>query len=166
VLPLAKIALKAHALGDLEARDDSPLDLLAGLSGCFAGAGTPSWTDRGEKQIGRARRVPIEGGPVAFRESLWPVVSAQSGPLGSYRDISRYSQLRENTSATIGGFRRTLYEPLVMTWPFLRTVCQRNMLMYTMILLFAVWSFTSMRLVENPAQVAEFLRRLRANAMA
>ena len=36
VLPLAKVALEAHALGNLEARDDAPLDLLAGLSGRFA----------------------------------------------------------------------------------------------------------------------------------
>ena len=35
-LPLAKVALKAHAFGDLEYRDDTPLDLLAGLSGGFA----------------------------------------------------------------------------------------------------------------------------------
>ena len=35
VFPLAKLSLKAHALGDLEARDDTPLDLLAGLSGSF-----------------------------------------------------------------------------------------------------------------------------------
>ena len=37
VLPLAKIALKAHALGNLERRDHAPFDLLAGLSGSFAG---------------------------------------------------------------------------------------------------------------------------------
>ena len=37
VLPLAKFALEAHALGDLKRRDDTPLDLLAGLPGCFAG---------------------------------------------------------------------------------------------------------------------------------
>jgi hypothetical protein len=34
VLPLAKFALKGHALGDPEC-DDAPLDLLAGLSGQF-----------------------------------------------------------------------------------------------------------------------------------
>lgn len=28
-----RVALKAHALGDLEACDDTPLDLLAGLRG-------------------------------------------------------------------------------------------------------------------------------------
>jgi hypothetical protein len=33
---LTKFALEAHALGDLEACDDTPLDLLAGLSGGFA----------------------------------------------------------------------------------------------------------------------------------
>jgi len=32
VLPLAKLALEAHALGDLECRDHAPLDLLAGLA--------------------------------------------------------------------------------------------------------------------------------------
>ena len=36
VLPLAKLALEAHAFGDLEGRDDAPLDLLARLSGGFA----------------------------------------------------------------------------------------------------------------------------------
>jgi hypothetical protein len=36
VLPLAKVTLEAHALGDLEARDDTSLDLLAGLAGSFA----------------------------------------------------------------------------------------------------------------------------------
>jgi hypothetical protein len=30
-----KFALEADALGDLEARDDAPLDLLAGFSGSF-----------------------------------------------------------------------------------------------------------------------------------
>jgi hypothetical protein len=35
VFPLAEIALEAHALGDLKRRDDSSLDLLAGLSSCF-----------------------------------------------------------------------------------------------------------------------------------
>jgi hypothetical protein len=59
VLPLPEFALEAHALGDLEVPDDSPLDLLAGLSGCFAGP-PPSGPDRGEKQIDRVRRVPIE----------------------------------------------------------------------------------------------------------
>jgi hypothetical protein len=33
---LPKLTLEAHALGDLKARDDAPLDLLAGLSGSFA----------------------------------------------------------------------------------------------------------------------------------
>jgi hypothetical protein len=60
VLPLPKFALEAHALGDLEACDDAPLDLLAGFTSTFAD--TPSGTDRGERQIGRARRVPIEAG--------------------------------------------------------------------------------------------------------
>jgi hypothetical protein len=33
---LAKIALKAHALRNPEARDDAPLDLLPGLAGSLA----------------------------------------------------------------------------------------------------------------------------------
>ena len=33
VPPLAKVVLKAHALRDPEACDDTPLDLLAGLRG-------------------------------------------------------------------------------------------------------------------------------------
>jgi hypothetical protein len=36
VLPLAKFASKSHALRDLEARDDAPLDLLAGFPSSFA----------------------------------------------------------------------------------------------------------------------------------
>jgi hypothetical protein len=36
VLPLAKFTLKAHAFCNLEARDDTSLDLLARLSGSFA----------------------------------------------------------------------------------------------------------------------------------
>jgi hypothetical protein len=36
VLPLAKVALKAYALGHLKRRDDAPLDLLAGFSGALA----------------------------------------------------------------------------------------------------------------------------------
>jgi hypothetical protein len=43
----------------------------------------PSAPDIGERQIGRVRQVPIE---VAFRESPWPVGSAQSGPLSSWVD--------------------------------------------------------------------------------
>ena len=36
-LPLAKIALEAYALRDLECRDHASLDLLAGFACCFAG---------------------------------------------------------------------------------------------------------------------------------
>jgi hypothetical protein len=36
--PLAKVALEAHALRYLKARDGAPLDLLARLSGRFAGS--------------------------------------------------------------------------------------------------------------------------------
>jgi hypothetical protein len=36
VFRLAKLALEAKALGDSEARDDAPLDFLAGVSGSFA----------------------------------------------------------------------------------------------------------------------------------
>ena len=35
VLPLSKLALKAHTLRDPEARDDAPFDLLAGLASRF-----------------------------------------------------------------------------------------------------------------------------------
>jgi hypothetical protein len=35
VLPLAKVAVEAHALGDPKRRDDASLDLLAALSGSF-----------------------------------------------------------------------------------------------------------------------------------
>jgi hypothetical protein len=37
--------------------------------------GTPSGPDRGERPTDRVRRVAIEGGLAAFRESPWPVVS-------------------------------------------------------------------------------------------
>ena len=36
MLPLAKVALEAHAIGDLKLRDDTSLDLLAKLSCSFA----------------------------------------------------------------------------------------------------------------------------------
>jgi hypothetical protein len=74
VLPLAKFALKAHAFCNLEARDDTSLDLLARLSGSLHVRRYLSGPGRGEKRIGRARRVPIEIGQVAFRGSLWPAV--------------------------------------------------------------------------------------------
>jgi hypothetical protein len=104
VFPLAKLALEAHALRNLEARDHASLDLLAGLSGGFARSPVrpPPWTDKGEKQNGRARRVPIEVGRVAFRESPWPVVSDRLAPFGSLSS--------ENTFANMGGNRRTLYD--------------------------------------------------------
>jgi hypothetical protein len=37
VPPIGEFTLKAQALGDLEARDDAPLDLLAGFASSFAG---------------------------------------------------------------------------------------------------------------------------------
>jgi hypothetical protein len=37
VFPLAKVALEAHALGDLKCRDDAALDLLSTLACPFAG---------------------------------------------------------------------------------------------------------------------------------
>jgi hypothetical protein len=43
----------------------------------------------GEKQIGRARRVPIEVGPVAFQGSFSLPVSAQLGSLGLLRLVLR-----------------------------------------------------------------------------
>jgi hypothetical protein len=36
VFPLARIALEAHAFGNLKGRDEAPLDLLAALSGPIA----------------------------------------------------------------------------------------------------------------------------------
>jgi hypothetical protein len=50
-LPLAKLTLKAHALGDLECRDDTPLDLLAGLSGSFARSLPPGLIEVRNKSI-------------------------------------------------------------------------------------------------------------------
>jgi hypothetical protein len=51
----AKFALKNHAACDPGARNDTPFDLLAGLSGSFAGPPIFSPViDRGEQQIGRA----------------------------------------------------------------------------------------------------------------
>ena len=56
VLPLAKFALKAHALGDPEACDDAPLDSLAGLPGSLARSSVfPSRLIEVETN-GRARR--------------------------------------------------------------------------------------------------------------
>ena len=43
MLPLAKLAVEAHALSDPEACDHAPLDLLAGLSGSFFLAGLVSY---------------------------------------------------------------------------------------------------------------------------
>jgi hypothetical protein len=55
-LPVAKFALKANALGNLECRDDAPLDLLAGFPGSFAGSPVrpPGLIEVG-KQIGLFR---------------------------------------------------------------------------------------------------------------
>jgi hypothetical protein len=50
-----------------------------------------SGIDRGGKQIGRARRVSIEGGSVVFREPFSLPLSARSRPRGSYRDILRFT---------------------------------------------------------------------------
>ena len=48
VLPVAKLPLEAHALGDLKARDDAPLDFACRTSRLFRRpADTPSWTDKG-----------------------------------------------------------------------------------------------------------------------
>ncbi len=73
---MAKVSLESHVLGDLEARDDAPLDLLVGFACRLAGScDTLFGIDTGGKQIDRARRVPFEAGLAAFRESPWPVVS-------------------------------------------------------------------------------------------
>ena len=37
VLPLAKVTVEPHALGNLKRRDETSLDLLAALSSAFAG---------------------------------------------------------------------------------------------------------------------------------
>ena len=44
VFPLAKIAFEFQALRNLEARDDAPLDLLAGLPGSFARSTIPRYS--------------------------------------------------------------------------------------------------------------------------
>jgi hypothetical protein len=68
---LAKFALKTHAACDPEARNDTPFDPLAGFAGSFTGPPILSpGIDRGEQQIGRARRMPIEAGSVAFEVSV------------------------------------------------------------------------------------------------
>ena len=65
-----KFALEAHALGDLKARDDTPLDLLTRLSGGFARSPILFSAGTGEKQIGRDQVAPIEVGEVPFRGSV------------------------------------------------------------------------------------------------
>jgi hypothetical protein len=72
------VALEAHALRNLEARDDAPLDLLARRTGSFARSSVSS--PLGLIEVGNesvATQVPIEAGPAAFRESLRPAVSDQ-----------------------------------------------------------------------------------------
>jgi hypothetical protein len=51
ILPLLTFALETHAFGDLECRDDTPLDLLAGLSGSFARILHAGLTEVGNKPI-------------------------------------------------------------------------------------------------------------------
>jgi hypothetical protein len=69
--PTGESRPSSHALGDPEARDDASLGLLGRLAGSFRGPPILSpGIDRGEQQIGRARRDADEAGSVAFRGSL------------------------------------------------------------------------------------------------
>ena len=56
VLPFAKFASAAHVLGDLEAGDDAPFDLLAGL---FGGVARP--TDTPSLIEVRGKSVALDG---------------------------------------------------------------------------------------------------------
>jgi hypothetical protein len=78
MLPLTKLVLEAHALSDLERRDDTSLDLLTGLPGGFAGLAIFSAGLIEMQQIGRALAVPIEVASVVFRGSVWLPLSARS----------------------------------------------------------------------------------------
>jgi len=64
---LAKVTLEAHTLGDLECRNDAPLDLLARLSGSFACSTIlpPGLIELRNKSVA-CDGVPIEAGS-AFR---------------------------------------------------------------------------------------------------
>ena len=83
---MAKVALEAHALGNLELeithRSIRFLDFPAVSQ---VRRYSPSEIDRGEKQISPVPRTPIEVGPVTFRE--FPLL-AGSGQLGRSVHIS------------------------------------------------------------------------------
>jgi hypothetical protein len=84
VFPLAKFAVEARALGDLECRDDAPLDLLAGLSGSFARSpvSPPGLIEVRNKSVA-LDGVSIVTGPEAFRGFLLPAGSGQSARCSS-----------------------------------------------------------------------------------
>ena len=79
---MTKVALESHTFRNLEARDDAPLDLLAGLPGSLAGSPIlPSGLiEMRDESVSLAS---IVAGPTNFRESLWPVRSGQSELHGS-----------------------------------------------------------------------------------
>ena len=91
--PLTKFTLKSHALRNPEARDDAPLDLLAGLA-ARSPIDTLDATGIGEPRIYRCGL--IRAGPAAFRASL-------------ACNITMRLVIR-TTSANIGGFRWTGYD--------------------------------------------------------
>jgi hypothetical protein len=67
VLPLAKVPLEPHALGDLKCRDDAAFDLLAALGLPVRRlTGIPCATGRGEPRICRARWRAV--GPATCKE--------------------------------------------------------------------------------------------------
>ena len=80
MLPLAKFALEAHALGNPEAGDYASLDFLAGgLPALFAGfTDTPFGTDKAGDKSFAFDGVSIEAGSAAFRESVCSAVSDQT----------------------------------------------------------------------------------------
>jgi hypothetical protein len=99
VFPLAKFAVEARALGDLECRDDAPVDLLAGLSGSFARSPV---SPPGLIEV-RNKSVPLDGasivkGPEAFRGFLLPAGSGQSGR-AVHSSCNVTIQLRDSTAS-------------------------------------------------------------------
>jgi CDGSH-type Zn-finger protein len=83
---LAKVAFEAHALGDPEACDGTPLDLLARLSGCFARstvvqAGLTILSS--EKTFARLFRITLEvsNGPSYNSSSMRKVLKTANKPL-------------------------------------------------------------------------------------
>ena len=83
---MARFALKAHALRDLEACDDAPLDVLAGLPGIVACSPVfpPSLIEVGAKSIALDECGVKEGGPL----------------FNQCREISRYVNLNPWETST------------------------------------------------------------------